>query len=268
MRMRPPERDVEVVVVGGGAAGRSAALVLGRCLRRAVVVDAGRPRNRFTARIHAVPTRDGVAPARWLGALRREVARFDTIETASDAVTAVRRLGRRRFVVETASGRTIASRTVLLATGVVDRLPAVEGLEALYGTSVFHCPICDAYELRGKRLAALGNGRHGVAAALGLSSWSDDVVLLSHGGAVGSRERASASSKARSPASRDGAGTFDASCSRAGARSRATRSSSRRTRGSATRSRPRSGARSGAITSCSSTPSSGRACPTSTRRAT
>jgi len=109
------------------------------------------------------------------------VDRYPSVERFADAVTSVRRSGRARLEVGTTRGRSIVCRAVLLATGVVDRLPPLAGVEAFYGTSVFHCPICDGFERHGKRLAAYGKGSHGVALALSLSHWSDDVVLFTHG---------------------------------------------------------------------------------------
>jgi thioredoxin reductase len=155
--------------------------VLGRCLRSVVLVDAGRPRNRFACAVHAFPTREGVTPAALARLLRRDVARYGSVERADDVVRSIRRAGRGGFDVETVGGRRLFARTVLLATGVVDRVPAFPGAAEAYGTSVHHCPICDGFEVRGRRLAAFGPGSHGVASALAITRWSDDVVLFTHG---------------------------------------------------------------------------------------
>src|SRR5437870_4604632 len=110
----PSPEPLDAVIVGGGAAGLAAALVFGRCARPVVVVDAGRPRNRFTEHIHGFPTRDGARPMQWLSLARRELLRYPTVERYADSATRVRREGRSRFVVETTRGRVLAARAVLL----------------------------------------------------------------------------------------------------------------------------------------------------------
>ena len=179
----------DAVIVGGGPAGLSAAMVLGRCRRRVVVIDNGAPRNRAARAAHGLLTRDGTAPSKILRLGRAELATYPTV--ALHAGTAVSVEGSRgRFVVRCTDGSAFTARRLLLATGVVDRLPEITGLPALYGRTVHHCPICDAFEHAGRPLAQYGRGRAGVDAALILRAWSDDVVLLTDGKPLGSRERA------------------------------------------------------------------------------
>jgi len=171
----------EVAIVGGGPAGLSAALMLGRCRRTVVVFDDGRPRNAASRAAHGFLTRDGAAPALLLRKGLHEVARYGVqvrrghvadVEGRDDA-----------FVLRTAEGKAVGARKLLLATGVVDRLPPVRGIEAFYGKSVFHCPYCDAWEFRDRPLAAYAPGRDGAELALALLDWSPRVVLLLDGGA-------------------------------------------------------------------------------------
>lgn len=170
----------DVIIVGGGTAGLSAALVLGRCGRRVLVCDAGRPRNYMTTAIHAFLTRDGTAPHEFHALAREEVGRYESVEVRRGEVVDARRL-RDRFDVTLADGTREHGRKLLLATGVVDHLPAVAGIEALYGRSVFHCPYCDAWELRDRRLAVYGRGTGGYELSLKLLTWSRDVVVCSDG---------------------------------------------------------------------------------------
>jgi thioredoxin reductase len=178
----------DVVVVGGGPAGLSAALMLGRCRRRVLVCDLGQPRNRHSRALHAYLTRDGVAPEAFNSLGRDELVRYG-IEQRKVGVDGVCWIDD-AFQVALADGRHERSRFLLLASGVADTLPAVPGLSDCYGKSVFHCPYCDGWEFRDRRLAALGGGIEAVRLALGLKTWSSDVLLCSNGARIASSFRA------------------------------------------------------------------------------
>jgi thioredoxin reductase len=169
----------DVVVVGGGPGGLSAALWLGRSRRRTLLVDAGVGRNAASRGLHGLLTRDGMAPAELRALGREELERYE-VESRDDFVAALRR-EKEGFELELASGDRLASRAVILATGVRDRLPQIPGLEERYGTSVHHCPYCDAWEHRDQPLAVYGRERAGFALARKLTSWSKDVVLCTDG---------------------------------------------------------------------------------------
>jgi thioredoxin reductase len=168
---------VDVAIVGGGPAGLSAALMLGRCRRSVVVVDAGEHRNRRARAVHGFITRDGVSPADLLLAARRDLEQYPEVVLRTGQVTAI--TGERgSFDLSLADGAPIRARRVLLATGVIDVVPAIEGLPELFGRSVHHCPHCDGYEYAGKPIAVYGQAGPGIEAALAMLAWSDDVVLL------------------------------------------------------------------------------------------
>ena len=169
----------DVIIIGGGPAGLSAALLLGRARRRAVICDAGTPRNRTSHALHGFLSRDGIPPAELLRTGRDEISRYD-IEWRSDRVTAVCR-GSDGFEAQLESGDRLHARKLLIATGVSDKLPAIEGFEACYGRSVHHCPYCDGWEWRDRPLAVLGSGKSGAALALALLTWSADVHLFTNG---------------------------------------------------------------------------------------
>lgn len=173
------KKPYDAVIVGGGPAGLSAALILGRCRRRVLVCDAGRPRNAAAREIHGFLTRDGIAPAELRRIARRQLEPYG-VELVRGEVTGARRT-KDGFTVALAGGRIVSTRMLLFATGVVDRLPAVDGLRALYGKSVFHCPYCDGWEVRGRPLAVYGRGKGGAGLALSLKTWSRDVALLTDG---------------------------------------------------------------------------------------
>lgn len=186
MSLRRPVHDV--LIVGGGPAGLSAALLLGRCRRRVLVCDAGEPRNRVTREVHGFLTRDPVPPATLRRIARAQLRHYDV--TIRDAKVVKVKRARSGFAATLADGALVHARKVLLATGVRDRLPDVPGLRALYGRSVFHCPYCDGWEVRDQPLAALGAGECGVALAHELRGWSDDVVLCTNGEPLGDAARA------------------------------------------------------------------------------
>jgi thioredoxin reductase len=167
----------DVIVVGGGPAGLSAALMLGRCRRRVLVCDRGEPRNQQSAALHGYLTRDGIAPAEFRSLGQRELVPYAVEFRCVGVQNATR--GRRGFNITLADGRRERSRFLLLATGVKDQLPQVPGVEECYGRSVFHCPYCDGWERRDQRLAAFG--RNAVPLALALKTWSGRVVLCTHG---------------------------------------------------------------------------------------
>ena len=167
-------------MAGGGPAGLSAALVLGRARRRVLVCDAGEPRNRDSEAAHGYLTRDGIAPATFLAIARAELARYTTVEYRPIHVTDAARLGD-LFELRLGNGERVRGRAVLVATGVVDTLPPLDGLEPLYGRSVHHCPYCDGWEHRDAALAAYGPGERGARLALRLRQWSPDVVWCADG---------------------------------------------------------------------------------------
>lgn len=174
----PPEYDC--IVVGAGPAGLSAALMLGRCCRSVLVCDAGQPRNIRAAGIHNYLTRDGISPAEFLRSARGEVQRYPTVTWRHlEVLDATRSPG--GFSLRCSDGSQPSSRKLLLATGVRDELPNIEGLGSLYGISIHHCPYCDAWEWRDQPLAVYGRGEEAYALALALTVWSEDLVLCTDG---------------------------------------------------------------------------------------
>jgi thioredoxin reductase len=154
--------------------------MLGRCRRRVVVCDTGEPRNRWSHAVHGFLTRDGTSPAAFLAIAREELRPYTTVELRDTRVVDAAPAAR-GFLARCEDGSTIRSRKLLLATGVVDVIPPLPGIEALYGRSVHHCPYCDGWEWRDQPLASYGRGDAGAGLAIGLSVWSRDVLLCTDG---------------------------------------------------------------------------------------
>ncbi|MFG3026089.1 NAD(P)/FAD-dependent oxidoreductase [Streptomyces sp. NPDC048254] len=167
----------EVVVVGGGAAGLSAALVLGRARRRTLVVDAGEPRNAPAAHMQGFLSRDGMPPAEFLAVGREEIARYG-VELVRDRAVAASRDG--DFTVSLASGRQVRARQLVVATGLEDELPPVPGVAERFGRDVLHCPYCHGWEVRDQAFGVLATTPMSVHQALMVTQWSKDVTLFLH----------------------------------------------------------------------------------------
>jgi thioredoxin reductase len=172
----------DVIIVGGGPAGLSAALMLGRCRRRVLVCDEGKPRNRVSSAMHGYLSRDGTPPQEFLRLGREELLRYD-VDYRNERVARAE-VGEGRFRVHLDDGQCFESRKLLLCTGVEDKLPDLEGIGSMYGRSVWHCPYCDGWEVRDQALAAYGKGEAGAALAIKLRIWTQDVVLCLDGGAL------------------------------------------------------------------------------------
>ncbi|KJS60860.1 NAD(P)/FAD-dependent oxidoreductase [Streptomyces rubellomurinus] len=169
----------DAVVVGAGAAGLNAALVLGRARRRVAVVDAGEPRNAPAAHMHGYLSRDGMPPAALLAVGREEVARYG-VDLLDGRVEHIEPVDGPGFVVHLAGGPVLRARRVVVATGLRDGLPELPGLAERWGLDVLHCPYCHGWEVRDRPLGVLGTGPGAVNQALLLRQWSADVVLLAH----------------------------------------------------------------------------------------
>ncbi|GCD93119.1 NAD(P)/FAD-dependent oxidoreductase [Embleya hyalina] len=165
----------DVVIVGGGAAGLSAALVLGRARRRVAVVDAGNPRNAPAPHMHGFLSRDGMSPTELPAVGRAEVAGYgvDLFACRVDQIDP-------GFFVRLDGGAGLRARRVVMATGLRDELPAIPGVRERWGKDVLFCPYCHGYEVRDRPIAVLGTHPGAVRHALLLRQWSPDVVLFAH----------------------------------------------------------------------------------------
>lgn len=176
------DASLDAVVIGGSFAGLSAALQLARARRTVAVVDDGAPRNRFAARSHGFFAQDGTPPLQLIAAARERVQAYPTVQFVSGRALRARRDGDgdggRQFSVSLDDGRTLAARRLLLAIGVQDTFPDIDGLAPRWGVSVLHCPYCHGYEEAGRRLGVLSAGPASVHHALLIKEWGPTTLLL------------------------------------------------------------------------------------------
>lgn len=178
----------DVLIVGAGPAGLSAALVLGRCRRRVCVVDSGHGRNERAQHAHGIFTRDGATPAELRRMGRAQLDPYDVTVHDEEVVDIDGSEG--RFVAQTRGGRVLEAKKLLLATGMRDRIPDRPGFQELFGRAVLVCPYCDGWENRDRRLAAFAPAKAVAELALALRTWSDDVTCITPGERLGDEDRA------------------------------------------------------------------------------
>lgn len=170
----------DAIIIGGGPAGLSAALVLGRCRRRVAVFDTRQPRNAASAAMHGFLSRDGVPPGEFLQICREQLARYPEVHLhLAEAIAAARDPD--GFTLTLADRTEVRGRLLLLATGLIDELPDLPGFRQCYGQSIHHCPYCDGWEHRDQPIAIHGGKKPAAELAIELRLWSRDLVLCTDG---------------------------------------------------------------------------------------
>ena len=172
--------NYDVIIVGGGPAGLSAALLLGRCRRRVLLVDSEEPRNAASRALHGFLTRDGISPhaLRRLG--REQLGEYPSVTLRIAQATEIKREAA-GFKMQTRDGACARGRILLLATGRLDLVPGKPGFRTFYGRGVYHCPYCDGWEHRDQKLGVYGGGTRAAELALELLTWSREVTIYSDG---------------------------------------------------------------------------------------
>jgi thioredoxin reductase len=161
----------DVVIVGGGPAGLNAALVLGRARRNVAICDAGEPRNAVAEEMHGFLSRDGYSPKALDDVANEQLLKYPSITRIEAAVESVA-FSEKQFVATLRDGRQLPARRILLATGMRDELPEVQGIAQRWGHSVFVCPHCDGWEFRGRRIGVFGHSGDAIGLAQELHRWS------------------------------------------------------------------------------------------------
>ena len=167
----------DIAVIGGGAAGLSAALVLSRARRQVMVIDAGSPRNAPAAKMHGFLSQDGLPPRELLAVGREEVQAYGGL-LYDGTVSAILNRGAAGFSVHLTDGHDVSARRLLVATGLRDELPDIPGLRERWARDVLHCPYCHGYEVRDRTLGVLGGSPAAVRYAQIVRQWSEDVVYV------------------------------------------------------------------------------------------
>ncbi len=182
------EHDYEAIIIGGSYAGLSAAMALGRSLRKTLVIDAGQACNRQTPHSQNFLTQDGVAPALIAQRGKEQVARYDTITFLDDFATEGRSV-EQGFEISTKAGRTFLGKRLIFATGVKDIMPEIPGFADCWGISVIHCPYCHGYEFNGQKTGVMANGERAFHLTGLVNNLTDDLTILTNGPAEFSSEQ-------------------------------------------------------------------------------
>jgi thioredoxin reductase len=170
----------DVAIVGGGPAGLTAALWLGRYLHSVVLVDSGDPRNWETRGINGFLGSQGIRSPDLRAKGRADAERFG-VELVDDEVCKVKNTNSEHFVLELNKGKTIEANRLLLSIGIKDIWPDIPGLSECYGETAHVCPDCDGYESRGRKTVVIGSGRKSVGMALALTTWTEKIVICTNG---------------------------------------------------------------------------------------
>lgn len=170
----------DCIIIGGGPAGLNAAVVLGRCRRKVLVFDSETYRNATSHGMHNYLTRDDIHPREFIEMSHRELEKY-SVKRLNYKVTNARKNVKNIFEVRDENDIVYQSKKLLVATGLFDTLPDVEGFKEFYGTSVFHCPYCDGWEVRDKKIAVYAKNKEGWELALALKGWTNEVTLYTDG---------------------------------------------------------------------------------------
>lgn len=172
--------DYEVIILGGSYSGLAAGMALGRALRKVLIIDSGKPCNSQTPHSHNFLTQDGKKPGEISLLAKEQVKSYKTVEFLNElAVSGAKRdFG---FEIKTSSGRKYKTRKLIIATGILDLLPNIDGLKESWGISVLHCPYCHGYEVRDKATGILSNGELGFEFVKLISNWTNDLTLFTNG---------------------------------------------------------------------------------------
>ncbi len=171
---------LDCIIVGGGPAGLNAAVVLGRCGRKVLIFDTAQYRNRYSHGMHNYLTRDDILPGDFIDICHTEIKKYG-VPLINKKVVRARKNEEDVFVVKDEDGTIYHSKKLLIATGLIDTVPDIEGFQELYGKSVFHCPYCDGWEVRGKKIGVYARNKNGFELALTLKGWSEQVTLYVDG---------------------------------------------------------------------------------------
>ena len=174
------EKHFDVIIVGGSYAGLSAAMALGRSLRKVLIIDGGEPCNRQTPHSHNFITHDGNTPKAIALQAKEQVLKYDTVSFLTGFAVSAAKL-ETGFEVKTAAGEGFSTQKLLFATGIKDEMPAIDGFAACWGITAIHCPYCHGYEVRREKTGVISNGEMGYEYVKLISNWTKDLTLFTNG---------------------------------------------------------------------------------------
>lgn len=177
----------DVIIIGGSYAGLSAGMALGRSLRNVLIIDGGKPCNRQTPYSHNFITQDGKAPSEILAITKGEVEQYSTVEFYQGLAIESQKIAN-GFEVKTNTGAYFEAKKLILATGIKDIMPNIEGFSACWGISILHCPYCHGYEIRNQPTGILANGAAALHYTQLISNWTKDLTLFTNGASLLTKE--------------------------------------------------------------------------------
>lgn len=172
--------NFEVIIIGGSYAGLSAAMALGRSLRKVLIIDSGLPCNRQTPHSHNFLTQDGETPAAIAAKAKAEVLKYSTVRFLQGRAVATEKI-ENGFIVSTQNGERFQTEKLIFATGINDIMPDIKGFAACWGISVVHCPYCHGFELRNQKTGILANGARAVHLASLVNNLTNDITIFTMG---------------------------------------------------------------------------------------
>jgi len=173
------EKQFEVIIVGGSYAGLSAAMTLGRSLRKTLIIDSGKPCNRFTPHSHNFITQDGNSPSKISSLAKGQVLKYPTVKFISDTVIDV--INKGNFFEVYTDSKKIQTKKILFASGIKDMLPDIKGFKECWGKSLLHCPYCHGYEVKEEKTGILANGDIGYDLFKLIQNWTEKLTILTNG---------------------------------------------------------------------------------------
>ncbi|WP_461080610.1 NAD(P)/FAD-dependent oxidoreductase [Spirosoma flavus] len=173
-------QDFEVIITGGSYAGLSAAMALGRSLRKVLIIDSGQPCNRQTPQSHNFITQDGEKPATITEKAKAQVLAYNTVEFLSDLAMSGEKMDD-EFIITTKSSGFFRAKKLIIASGIKDIMPDIKGLAACWGISVIHCPYCHGYEFRDQNTAIIANGERAYHLASLVNNLTNNLTILTSG---------------------------------------------------------------------------------------
>jgi thioredoxin reductase len=175
-----PGKQYDVIIVGGSYSGLSAAMALGRALRKVLIIDSGDPCNKQTPHSHNFLTNDGKTPIEIASIAKQQVKKYDTVVFLNSIVTAGVKT-ENGFEIQTQPGEAFTSRKLVFATGIKNVMPGIPGFAECWGISALHCPYCHGYEIRHQKTGILANGDAAFEMAALISNWTNDLTVFTNG---------------------------------------------------------------------------------------